>query len=50
MQNIIDTIMIALFVLFMVWIIRGYHADKYEKRYGDTAHKKENGRDETSAR
>jgi len=23
------------FVLFMVWIIRGYHANKYEERYGE---------------
>jgi len=30
-----DTVMITLFVLFMVWIIRGYHANKYEERYGE---------------
>ena len=30
-----DTVMVILFVLFMVWIIRGYHAQKYESRYGD---------------
>jgi hypothetical protein len=30
-----DVIMITGFVLFMVWIIRGYHANKYEERYGD---------------
>jgi hypothetical protein len=30
-----DTVMVILFVLFMVWIIRGYHANKYEERYGE---------------
>jgi hypothetical protein len=29
-----DTVMVILFVLFMVWIIRGYHANKYDERYG----------------
>jgi len=29
-----DVIMIIGFVLFMVWIIKGYHANKYEERYG----------------
>ncbi len=35
MKSVMDTVMIILFVLFMVWIIRGYHAQKYESRYGD---------------
>ncbi len=30
-----DVIMSLGFVLFMVWIIRGYHANKYEERYGE---------------
>ena len=38
-----DIVMVILFVLFMVWIIRGYHAQKYEERYGDRNGEKENG-------
>jgi len=34
-----DGIMVTLFVLFMVWIIRGYHANKYHERYGDKEQK-----------
>jgi len=30
-----DIIMTVAFVLFMVWIIKGYHAQKYEERYGE---------------
>jgi len=33
-NGFIDAIMTVGFVLFMVWIIRGYHANKYEERYG----------------
>ncbi|WP_201353299.1 hypothetical protein [Hydrogenimonas urashimensis] len=46
MKSVMDTIMLIAFVLFMVWIIRGYHANKYEERYGksDTeADKKDEG-------
>ena len=35
MKSFMDGVMVLLFVLFMVWIIRGYHAQKYESRYGD---------------
>ena len=41
MKSVMDTVMIILFVLFMVWIIRGYHAQKYESRYGDREKGKE---------
>ncbi len=34
-----DGVMIVGFVLFMVWIIRGYHAQKYEERYGEKEEK-----------
>jgi len=34
-KSVMDIIMILGFVLFMVWIIRGYHANKYEERYGE---------------
>jgi len=34
-KGLMDVIMIIGFVLFMVWIIKGYHANKYEERYGD---------------
>ena len=50
MNGFMDTVMVILFVLFMVWIIRGYHAQKYEERYGDKesgekgADEKEKGR------
>ena len=37
MGSFIDTIMLIAFVLFMVWLIRGYHANKYEERYGDNS-------------
>jgi hypothetical protein len=37
---VVDTIMIVLFVLFMVYIIRGYHLSKYDDREAD-AHKRE---------
>ncbi len=30
-----DIIMTVAFVLFMIWIIKGYHAQKYEERYGE---------------
>jgi len=30
-----DIVMTAGFVLFMIWIIKGYHAQKYEERYGE---------------
>ncbi len=30
-----DIVMTAGFVLFMIWIIKGYHANKYEERYGE---------------
>jgi len=33
-RGFFDTVMVTLFVLFMVWIIRGYHANKYDERYG----------------
>jgi len=36
MKTVMDTIMLVGFVLFMVWLIRGYHANKYEERYGHT--------------
>jgi hypothetical protein len=29
---IVDTVMIVLFVLFMIFIIRGYHLSKYHER------------------
>ena len=35
MKSLMDAVMVVLFVLFMVWIIRGYHANKYDERYGD---------------
>ncbi len=35
MNGVMDWVMTILFVLFMVWIIRGYHAGKYEERYGE---------------
>jgi hypothetical protein len=38
-----DVIMSLGFVLFMVWIIRGYHANKYEERYGENGTEKNNG-------
>ena len=51
MNGVMDAVMIVLFVLFMVWIIRGYHAQKYEERYGENgteAQKEENGTKEES--
>jgi hypothetical protein len=38
-----DTVMIVLFVLFMIWLLLGYHASKYEERFGEngTERKKE---------
>jgi len=42
MGSLMDVIMTGGFVLFMVWIIRGYHANKYEECYGD------NGTESTS--
>jgi len=38
-----DVIMSLGFVLFMVWIIRGYHANKYEERYGENGTEKSSG-------
>ncbi|WP_456452819.1 hypothetical protein [Hydrogenimonas sp.] len=35
MNGFMDGVMILGFVLFMVWIIRGYHANKYDERYGE---------------
>ncbi|WP_300365781.1 hypothetical protein [Hydrogenimonas sp.] len=35
MRTVMDIIMSLGFVLFMVWIIKGYHANKYEERYGE---------------
>lgn len=35
MNPVVDTIMIVLFVLFMIFIVRGYHQSKYEERYGE---------------
>ncbi len=35
MSTFMDIVMTAGFVLFMVWIIKGYHAQKYEERYGE---------------
>ncbi len=35
MKEIMDIIMTVAFVLFMIWIIKGYHAQKYEGRYGE---------------
>jgi len=42
-----DTVMIVLFVLFMVWIIRGYHAQKYDSRYGENGTEVRNEEKET---
>ncbi|WP_457597515.1 hypothetical protein [Hydrogenimonas sp.] len=39
MKSVMDGVMIVGFVLFMVWIIRGYHAQKYEERYGEKEEK-----------
>jgi len=36
MGSFMDVIMIGGFVLFMVWIIKGYHANKYEERFGNS--------------
>ncbi len=36
--------MLTLFVLFMIWLLRGYHAGKYEERYGENG--TENKKDE----
>ena len=41
MKGVMDTLMLILFVLFMVWIIRGYHANKYDERYGEEKEKEE---------
>ena len=30
-----DIVMIVGFILFMVWMIRGYHANKYDERFGE---------------
>ena len=35
MNGFMDGVMVLGMVLFMVWIIRGYHAQKYEERYGE---------------
>jgi len=40
-RGFFDTVMVTLFVLFMVWIIKGYHANKYDERYGDKREKRE---------
>ncbi len=36
-----DIVMTVGFVLFMIWIIRGYHANKYEERYGENGTERE---------
>jgi len=38
-KTAIDVVMLIGFVLFMIWIIRGYHANKYEERYGKDSNK-----------
>ena len=35
MNTFMDIFMTAAFVLFMIWIIKGYHAQKYDERYGE---------------
>ena len=30
-----DIAMTVGFILFMIWIIKGYHAQKYKERYGE---------------
>ncbi len=35
MSTFMDIVMTGGFVLFMIWIIKGYHAQKYEERYGE---------------
>lgn len=35
MNPVVDTIMLILFVLFMVYLFGGYHRAKYQERYGE---------------
>ncbi len=35
MSTFMDIFMTVAFVLFMIWIIKGYHAQKYEERFGE---------------
>ncbi|WP_456381242.1 hypothetical protein [Hydrogenimonas sp.] len=46
MRTVMDVIMSLGFVLFMVWIIRGYHANKYEERYGEKGDERKRSEDE----
>ena len=50
MNGFMDSVMVILFVLFMVWIIRGYHAQKYEERYGGQNDEKERGEEREDPR
>ncbi len=48
MKTVMDIVMTLGFVLFMVWIIKGYHANKYEERYGENGTEKEKKSSEES--
>lgn len=41
MKTFMDIFMTVAFILFMIWIIKGYHAQKYEERYGENGTEKE---------
>lgn len=38
MNGFLDTIMMVLFVLFLVWIFRGYHLSKRQNDENDEQH------------
>jgi len=35
MNGFVDTVMLILFVLFMIFLLGGYHKSKYEEREDD---------------
>ncbi len=39
MNPVVDTIVVILFVLFMIFIFQGYHQSKYVERHGDESKK-----------
>ncbi len=36
MNGFVDTVMVVLFVLFMVFLLGGYHKNKYDERGDDS--------------
>ncbi len=45
-----DIVMTVGFILFMIWIIKGYHAQKYKERYGDKGTEVKKGEEDRKER